>query len=143
MHRRAPLRILIVTLCTGWASSVTAQSPSGPISPQPGTSVQQAPPQAKIGVRVALVNTAVTVHDSKGQMVHTLDLKDFHVTDNGVTQKITPFDMGGDPLSLVILIETSSRIDPFLPQIRKSGVLFTQTVMGGDAEAAVVGFNDS
>jgi VWFA-related protein len=76
-------------------------------------------------------------------MVHTLDIKDFHVTDNGVSQKITHFDMGGDPLSLVILVETSSRIAAFLPQMRKSGVLFTQTVMGVDAEAAVVGFNDS
>jgi VWFA-related protein len=143
MHRRARVRFLTLALCVAWAGSLSAQSPSGPISPQPGTSIQQGPPQPRIGVRVALVNTPVTVRDSKGQMVHTLDVKDFHVTDNGVDQKITHFDMGGDPLSLVILIETSSRIDPFLPQIRKSGVLFTQTVMGADAEAAVVGFNDS
>jgi len=143
MHRRAAIGLLILALCAGWACSFSAQLPSGPISPQPGTSIQQGPPQPKIGVRVALVNTPVTVRDSKGQMVHTLDVKDFHVTDNGVDQKITHFDMGGDPLYLVILIETSSRIDPFLPQIRKSGVLFTQTVLGADAEAAVVGFNDS
>jgi len=143
MHRRAPIPLLTLALCTGWTCSLSAQSPSGPISPQPGTSVQQGPPQPKIGVRVALVNTPVTVRDSKGHMVHTLEVKDFYVTDNGVNQKITHFDMGGDSLSLVILIETSSRIDPFLPQIRKSGILFTQTVMGADAEAAVVGFNDS
>jgi VWFA-related protein len=143
MHRRAPIPLLTLALCTGWTCSLSAQSPSGPISPQPGTSVQQGPPQPKIGVRVTLVNTPVTVRDSKGHMVHTLEVKDFYVTDNGVNQKITHFDMGGDSLSLVILIETSSRIDPFLPQIRKSGILFTQTVMGADAEAAVVGFNDS
>jgi VWFA-related protein len=143
MHRRAPIPLLTLALCTGWTCSLSAQSPSGPISPQPGTSVQQGPPRPKIGVRVTLVNTPVTVRDSKGHMVHTLEVKDFYVTDNGVNQKITHFDMGGDSLSLVILIETSSRIDPFLPQIRKSGILFTQTVMGADAEAAVVGFNDS
>jgi VWFA-related protein len=143
MHRRAPFRLLLLALSMGSACSLAAQSQSGPISPQPGTSIQQAPPQPKIGVRVALVNTPVTVRDSKGQMVHTLDVKDFHVSDNGVDQKITHFDMGGDPLSIVILVETSSRIDAFLPQIRKSGILFTQTVMGPDAEAAVVGFNDS
>jgi VWFA-related protein len=143
MHRRAPIPLLTLALCTGWTCSLSAQSSSGPISPQPGTSVQQGPPQPKIGVRVTLVNTPVTVRDSKGHMVHTLEVKDFYVTDNGVNQKITHFDMGGDSLSLVILIETSSRIDPFLPQIRKSGILFTQTVMGADAEAAVVGFNDS
>lgn len=143
MHRRSRFRGSLLALYVGSACSLAAQSPSGPISPQAGTAIQQAPPQPKIGVRVALVNTPVTVRNSKGQMIHTLDIKDFHVTDNGVSQKITHFDMGGDPLSLVILVETSSRIAPFLPQMRKSGVLFTQTVMGADAEAAIVGFNDS
>jgi hypothetical protein len=137
MHRRSRFRGSLLALYVGSACSLAAQSPSGPISPQAGTAIQQAPPQSKIGVRVALVNTPVTVRNSKGQMIHTLDIKDFHVTDNGVSQKITHFDMGGDPLSLVILVETSSRIAPFLPQMRKSGVLFTQTVMGADAEPAI------
>ena len=143
MHRPAPVPLLTVALWVGWTCYLKAQSPSGPISPQPRTSIQEGPQQPKIGVRVALVNTPVTVRDSKGQMVHTLDVKDFHITDNGVDQKITHFDIGGGPLSLVILVETSSRIDTFLPQIRRSGILFTQTVMGVDAEAAIVGFNDS
>ncbi len=75
--------------------------------------VQQAPPEvrSRLKVRVSLVNTPVTVNDSRGQMIHDLEAKDFSVTDNGVTQKITNFDLGGEPLSLVILIETSSRID--------------------------------
>jgi VWFA-related protein len=60
-----------------------------------------------------------------------------------VRQEIRHFDLGGDPLSVVILIETSSRIEPLLPEIRKTGILFTQTVMGPSGEAAVVGFNDS
>jgi len=42
---------------------------------------------------------------------------------------------------MVILIETSSRIEPLMPQIRKTGILFTQTVMGPTGEAAVVSFN--
>jgi VWFA-related protein len=124
-------------------SPLSAQSPSGPIAPQPGAPVQQPPPPPKIGVRVTLVNTPVTVRNAKGQMVDNLDVKDFRVTDNGVEQKITHFDLGGDPLSLVILVETSSRIAPLLPQVRKTGILLTETVMGLDAEAAVIGFNDS
>ena len=85
----------------------------------------------------------VTVRNAKGDMVHDLDAKDFRITDNGVEQKILHFDLGGDPVSVVILIETSSRIDPLLPQMRKTGILFTQTVMGPEGEAAVVGFNDA
>ena len=116
---------------------------SGPIAPQPGTAIQQPPKNAKIGVSVSLVNTPITVRDNKGNMIHTLDAKDFQITDNGVPQRILHFDMGGDPLSVVVLVETSSRVATFLPQISKAGILITQTVMGSTGEAAIIGFNDS
>jgi len=136
--------LLAGALCVA-SGPLWAQSAAGPIAPKPGAQVQQAPreSQAKVKVQVTLVNTPVTVRDSKGQMVHDLDAKDFRVTDNGVRQEIRHFDLGGDPLSVVILIETSSRIEPLMPEIRKTGILFTQTVMGPSGEAAVVGFNDS
>ena len=124
------------------AGVALAQAPTGPLPPKPGVAVQQ-PPKKAIKVQVALVTTPVTVRDSRGTMVHDLEAKDFQVTDNGVAQKIMHFDMGGDPISLVILVETSSRIAPLVPEMRKTGILFTQTVMGPTGEAAVVGFNDS
>ncbi len=121
------------------------QAPSGPIPPKPGVEVQLPPAdaQAKVKVRVALVNTPVTVRDGRGEMVHNLEARDFQIADNGVAQQISHFDLGGDPISMVILIETSSRIAPLLPEVRKTGILFTQAVMGPAGEAAVVGFNDS
>ncbi len=122
-----------------------AQAPSGPLPPKPGIEVQLPPKdsQGKLKVRVTLVNTPVTVRNGRGEMVHNLEAGDFQVTDNGVAQQISHFDLGGDPISLVILMETSSRIEPLLPEMRKTGILFTQTVMGPSGEAAVVGFNDS
>ena len=127
------------------ANALFAQAPEGPIQPQPGTKIQPTPPEAlaKITARVTLVNTPVTVRDSNGAMIHDLEQQDFIVTDNGVRQKITHFEIGGDPISLVVLIETSSRVDPFLPQLRKTGILLSEQVMGPDAEAAVIGFDDS
>lgn len=124
--------------------SVWGQSPSGPLPPKSGAEVQLPPKdmQAQVKVRVALVNTPVTVRNSRGDMVHDLEAGNFKVTDNGVAQQISHFDLGGDPISMVILMETSSRIGPILPQMRKTGILFTQTVMGSSGEAAVVGFND-
>ena len=116
------------------------QAPEGPMTPQPGVVVQQGPP--KIKVRTVLVNTPVTVRNEKGEMVHSLEESDFHITDNGVPQKITHFDLGGDPISLVVVVETSSRIGPILPQIRKTGILISQTVTGPTGEGAVVGFDD-
>jgi VWFA-related protein len=116
-----------------------AQVPAGPITPAPDAKIQQAP---KIAVRSLLVTTPVTVRDEKGEMVHSLEESDFHVTDNGVPQRITHFDLGGDPISLVVVVETSSRIAPLLPMIRKSGILISQTITGPTGEGAVVGFDD-
>lgn len=136
-------RGLLLIALLAFAEASRAQAPEGPMPPKPDQAIQQAPPAAKLKVRVALVNTPVTVRNAKGDMVHDLEARDFRVTDNGVEQKIAHFDLGGDPLSVVFLIETSSRIDPLLPQMRRTGILFTQTVMGPEGEGAVVGFNDA
>jgi VWFA-related protein len=130
-------------LLSAFSAAVSAQAPTGPIAPQPGKPVQQAPAGSKIVTRVSLVNTPVTVKDASGHMVHSLDEKDFQVTDNGVPQQITHLDLGGDPLSIVFLVETSSRIAPLMPRINKAGIVLAVTVMGTNGEAAVVGFNDS
>ena len=124
---------------------VFAQAPEGPMTPRPGTQVQPTPPDAlnKITATVTLVTTPVTVRDSRGGMIHDLELQDFLITDNGVPQRITHFDIGGDPLSLVVVVETSSRVDPMLQQLQKLGSIFTEQVMGPAAEAAVIGFDDS
>lgn len=137
------LTLLVLFALLASAAPLCGQAPTGPIAPQPGTSVQQAPQQTRIVTQVSLVNTPATVRDPSGQMVHTLEVKDFQITDNGVPQQITHFDMGGDPLSLVFLVETSARITPLLPQLNKIGIVLTETVMGPNGEAAVVGFNDS
>src|SRR5450759_2334998 len=89
---------LVGLSCAGAAGFAHAQAPEGPIPPKPGVEVQQAPPEerARLKVRVALVNTPVTVRDASGKMVHDLDAKNFLVTDNGVAQQISNFDLGGD-----------------------------------------------
>src|SRR6184192_3395245 len=145
MIRIAAAALTLTLLLVLAGAAAHAQAPSGPIPPKPGVEVQLPPKdtQAKVKVQVALVNTPVTVRDGRGEMVHNLEASDFQITDNGVAQRISHFDLGGDPLSLVILLETSSRIEPLLPQVRKTGILFTQTVMGPTGEASVVGFNDS
>ncbi len=123
-----------------------AQAPPGPLPPKPGVPVQQPPePQQKpeIRVRVSLVSAPVTVRDAAGELVLSLAANDFRIFDNGIAQRIEHFDLGGDPLSLVFVFETSSRIEALLPAVRKSGILFTQTVMGHSGEAAVLGFNDT
>jgi VWFA-related protein len=132
---------LLASLVVGYsATGARAQAPEGPMTPTPDVKIQPGPP--KIKSRSILVNTPVTVRDATGQMVHTLEAPEFKLTDNGVEQKITHFDLGGEPMSLVVVVETSSRVEPLLPPIRKSGILISQTVMGPTGEAAIVGFDD-
>jgi VWFA-related protein len=124
------------------AGPAAAQSSSGPITPQPGTPVQQPPPKTSIQVKVDLVNTPVVATDRSGKLVMDLTQSDFHVYDNGVRQKVEDFQMGGAPLSVAVVIETSSRIEALLPEIRRTGILFTQDVMGATGDAMVIGYND-
>lgn len=117
-----------------------AQAPAGPIVLEPGAPIPKEP--ATIKVRTLLVNTPVTVRNERGEMVNSLEEGDFRITDNGVPQKITHFNLGGDPISLVVVVETSARTGPILPQIRRSGILISQIVMGPTGEGAVVGYDD-
>jgi VWFA-related protein len=140
---RTRLHILAMILLLVPAARLGGQAPPGPVPPRPGAKVQQ-PPQAeqRIRVKVELVTTPVTVRDARGELVLSLERRHFRVFDDGVEQRIEDFDLGGDPLSVVILFETSSRVEPMLPAVRKTGILFTQTVLGQTGEAAIFGYDD-
>ncbi|HKV28419.1 MAG TPA: VWA domain-containing protein [Candidatus Acidoferrales bacterium] len=120
--------------------------PAGPIQVKPGARTQQqaANPQSQkpFRVRVTLVTLPVAVSNNAGQSVLNLAQKDFQIFDDGLPQQITHFDQGGDPLSIVLVLETSPRVEPLLPEISKTGIIFTQMVMAGTGEAAVIGYNN-
>lgn len=140
MKRSLSIALLITVLAAG---AGFAQAPPGPLPPKPGARVQPPPPEkAQIKVKVDLVSTPVTVRDKTGEMVMDLEQKDFRVYDNGVEQRVEDYDLGGDPISLVIVAETSSRIEALLPAVRRTGILLTETVLGQTGEAAVVAFDD-
>ncbi|MGH9680222.1 MAG: hypothetical protein ACRD4Y_09745, partial [Candidatus Acidiferrales bacterium] len=128
-------RLLIpgVALLAAWsvfaAGSLCAQETQGPIAPKPGEPIQNSPEPA-IRVKVQVVNVPVTVRDAKGELVLDLRQKDFHVLDNGAPQTIDTFYLGGEPLDCALIFETSSQIAPLLPAVRKSAIVFTQTVVG-------------
>ena len=148
-HRVTPLVAAVAGFALLTVTLALAQAPSGPLAPSAGQTIQK-PPQSpaqksldqSIRVRVNLVNAPVVVRDNKGELVLDLVQQDFHIFDNGVEQKLEGFDLGGAPLSIVIVMETSSRIDALLPAVRKTGVLFTETVVGENGDAAVIGYDD-
>jgi len=141
-HTEKCFAFLLVSIL-GFAARLWSQAPPGPLPPKPGVAIQQPKEKPQIRVKVELVNTPVTVRDAAGELVLDLNQHDFRVFDNGVEQRIEHFDLGGDPLSVVILVETSSRIEALLPAIRKTGILFSQTVVGQTGEAAVLSYHDA
>lgn len=148
MRRRAQLGFLLVCLLGLFIAfpAFGQGQPAGPIHVKPIAHPQQKPPtpqtQKPFRVRVTLVTLPVAVANNSGQPVLNLTQKDFQIFDDGVPQQITHFDQGGDPLSIVLVLETSSRVAPLLPEISKTGIIFTQMAMAGTGEAAVIGYND-
>lgn len=99
--------------------------------------------QNKIQVHTEEVIAPVTVLDNKGAPVLDLTEKDFHVFDNGVEQSIDHWDMGGDPLAVALVIETSSHIAMMAPVIRGMGSIFTETVMALNGAAMVITYDST
>jgi VWFA-related protein len=144
------LRISLLTLASlslvvpAWGQGAAP----GPIQPKPGAKPEPMPlaEQRKhaIRARVTEVSAPVIVRDRhSGEMILTLTRDNFRVFDNGTQQTIDHFDLGGDSLSIVLVTETSSHVEPMLPAIRQAGIVFTEAVMGQTAEAAVIGYYDT
>jgi len=147
------LRVLATILLAGVgfaaAHAVLGQgAPPGPMTPQPGIQPEKPPPLAQlpnntIRVQASEVVAPVVVRDKNGEMILDLRRQDFHVFDDGVEEPIEHFGLGGEPLSIVLLVENSERITPLLPAIRKSGIVFAQPVLGETAEAAILEYDSS
>lgn len=97
--------------------------------------------QETIRTRVNEVIVPVTVTNKAGDLILDLSQNDFHIFDNGIEQTITTWDLGGDPLAVALVIETSSRIQPMAPVIHRMSSIFTETVMALSGEAAVITYD--
>jgi len=110
----------------------TAQTPAipSPDSPEFG---------APIIVNVKNLVAPVLVTDHSGNIIDGLQPPQFHLYDNGIEQNIH-VDVTYEPISLVVAIEKSARVEAILPQLHKLGILLTQ-ITGKEGEAAVVAFD--
>lgn len=142
-----PALAMMAALLSCAAPAQCQVAPDGPINPSPGQKPEAMPTAEQqkhaIRVRVNEVTAPVTVVDSGGEMVLDLKQDNFRVYDNGAEQKIDHFDMGGDPLSVVVVIEASSNIQPMFPSIKHAGIVFTETVMALTSEAAVISYDST
>jgi VWFA-related protein len=81
----------------------------------------------------------VLVTDQAGNIVDGLQPNQFHLFDNGKEQNIQ-VDVTYEPISLVIAMQCSSRVEALLPQMKHLGSL-VQTVIGTQGEAALIKFD--
>lgn len=153
------LPLLVLLLSTSLADArLRGQSTPGNATPNPSAaSSQEAKPQEatpqektqppvsqkKLRVRTNEVTVPVTVVDKQGEVVLDLVQKDFHVLDDGVEQPIDHCELGGDPLAVALLVETSSRIKMMAPVIHDMGSIFTEVVMAFNGEAAVISYDNT
>ncbi|MFQ5777272.1 MAG: VWA domain-containing protein [Terriglobia bacterium] len=113
------------------ALALRAQAPSPPSDQE----------DFRLRVAVELVTTPLVVRDASGEFVYDLSRQEISLRDNGVPQQLVAFELASQPLSLVLLLDTSKRVEPLLEHVRKSGVLFTDYIMGQFGEAAVITFD--
>src|SRR4029077_1278598 len=142
----AALAAVLPALLAIAPAACSQEEPPGPIHTTPGVEPEKIPAeeQAKrtFRVRVNEVTAPVTVRNTSGEMILDLPKESFHIFDNGVEQKIEHFDLGANSLSIVLVVETSSHIDPMFPSVKRMGIVFTETVMAQTSEVAVVGYDD-
>lgn len=83
-----------------------------------------------IRVNSSMVNVYAIVEDWRGRLVRTLSKQDFEVTENKDPQEIVYFSRETDPpLSLGLLIDTSSSQERLLSTEQKAAKMFLNSVL--------------
>lgn len=90
-------------------------------------------------VRNVLVPTTVLDPDGHGY-VNGLTPSEFELLDNDKPQKIQA-EFTQLPMSVVLVIQANSEIEPVLPTLKKTGVLLQGLVTGQDSDVAVISFD--
>jgi VWFA-related protein len=122
-------------------SSLMGQTPAAPgeaDAPAAGQDSQV----TTLTSRTTLVLVPTMVTTKGGEPVFTLQAKDFLVTDDGIEQAVTlEEDTGGEPLALVIVVETGSSGAQQLNKYRGIGTMLDSVVGGVPHKVAVVEFD--
>jgi len=124
------------------ASLCSAQDAKPPDA-QPPQASQEDPAVAETALFIAKVRNVlvpVTVLDRSGALVDGIESGRFHLYDNGHPQKIA-VDVSVQPISLVIAIQQSDRVEAVLNQIHKIGPMIEPMLTGENGEAAVISYD--
>lgn len=143
-HYKAWWSLLVAAELTLQTPVAISQEAEPPHEEQLKISAPQTSPSQEVTIRIQAseVLAPVVVTDAKGEMILDLTQKEFHVYDDGVTEPIDYFDVGAERLSIVLLMESSARIQPLLPAMQQTGIVFAQPVLGQTGEAAILEYDN-
>jgi Ca-activated chloride channel homolog len=94
-----------------------------------------------ISVSVNLVKVPVSIFDGEGNLVSNLRSEDFRVWEDQVPQQIRSFGVDRNPVSVVLLLDTSSSSKTELKSIKEAAEDFADA-LSQDDRISIVGFGD-
>src|SRR5229473_7087475 len=121
------------------AENRSQPSPTPPAKPEDETTLHS---EEVVRVETNLTNILFTAADKQKRFVTNLKREDIRVLEDGVPQEIFTFQPNADlPLSLAILIDTSSSEEQTLPEEKAAARSFLEMVVRPNKdEAAIVSF---
>ena len=128
----------LLCLCVTLAAAQTPPTEAKPPTTAPPPDSQQRIPTFRGGVTEVMA--PVTVTDEYDEFVLNLRPEDFLLFDNEIRQQIK-VELTELPLSVAVLLGVSSRVEPLLPQVKKTAPLFTNLLLGENDEAALIRFD--
>jgi len=96
---------------------------------------------ADFSVSVNLVKVPVSVFDDKGSMITDLRKEDFRVWEDQAPQGIRSFGVDTNPVSVVLLLDTSSSEKSELKKIKEAAEGFAEALSRGD-RISIIKFDD-
>ncbi|HEV2499061.1 MAG TPA: VWA domain-containing protein [Terriglobia bacterium] len=123
--------------CYAWSQTASSIPQTRPQNHQTGNTNLPA-----IQIQSPLVVAPVTVIDASGNLVENLKMSDFSVLDDGVPQSITRCELTMEPVAAVIVLQANDSVAPLLDEVHPLGPLFSDLLLGGPGQAAVVTYAD-
>ncbi len=140
----SPLRNMLLTVSLALLAVLPAVAQNSALEKAPADSeevltVEETPSFVTLTEEVTV---PVTVTGPEDEYVSGLERADFRIFDNDVEQQIESFEVAFLPISMVVLVQSSARVEGLLPDVKKTAVLFTDLVLGEFGQAAIIAFDN-
>jgi len=124
-----------------WIAAIALLGLPVALAQVPATTSPQSP---QLRTKATVVLVPALVRNAQGEPVFTLKASDFRVTDDGVEQQLTlDEDTGGEPLALVVAVETGRAGARKLDAYRNLNAVIAAVVGNVPHRVAVVGFDSA